>query len=81
MRLGLAMPDINDRISAFRYKDFRIANYEMECSAIYGLSALLGHRAATVCVIIANRLAGTYSKDYKKQVKLLIEYVLARLSR
>lgn len=81
VRLGLAMPDINDRISAFKYNDFRIANYEMECSAIYGLSALLGHRAATVCVIIANRLAGTYSKDYKKQVKLLIEYVLARLSR
>ena len=53
----------------------------MECSAIYGLSALLGHKAVTVCVIIANRLAGNYSKDYKKQVTLLIEYVLDSLAK
>jgi uridine phosphorylase len=81
VRLPLAMPDINEKITAFRLGDKRVTNYEMECSAIYGLSALLGHRAATVCVIIANRLAGTYSQDYKLQVKLLIEYVLNGLSR
>jgi len=81
MRLPLAMPDINEKITAFSFGQRRVTNYEMECSAIYGLSALLGHRAATVCVIIANRLAGTYSEDYKKQVKLLVEYVLNSLSR
>lgn len=81
IRLGLAMPDINERITAFRHGEQRICNYEMECSAIYGLSALLGHKAATVCVIIANRLAGNYSKDYKKQVTLLIEYVLDSLAK
>ncbi|ASB50070.1 nucleoside phosphorylase [Alkalitalea saponilacus] len=81
IRLPLAMKDINERITAFRYNDFRITNYEMECSAIYGLSALLGHQAATVCAIIANRLAGTYSKDYKVVVNRLIEYVLNALAK
>ncbi|GAO30922.1 nucleoside phosphorylase [Geofilum rubicundum] len=81
VRLPIAMPDINEKITAFSWADRRVTNYEMECSAIYGLSALLGHQAATVCVIIANRLAGTYSKDYKQQVKLLVEYVLNNLNR
>lgn len=81
VRLPLSMPEINEKITAFRLGDKRVTNYEMECSAIYGLSALLGHQAATVCVIIANRLAGTYSQDYKKQVKLLVGYVLNSLSR
>jgi uridine phosphorylase len=81
VRLPIAMPDINEKITAFSWADQRVTNYEMECSAIYGLSALLGHQAATVCVIIANRLAGTYSQDYKQQVKLLVEYVLDRLNR
>ncbi|TCO08898.1 nucleoside phosphorylase [Natronoflexus pectinivorans] len=81
IRLPLAMSDINERITAFRYEDYRITNYEMECSAIYGLSALLGHQSATVCAIIANRLAGTYSKDYKVVVNRLIEYVLNALAK
>lgn len=81
IRLPLAMPGINDRISEFRFNNLRITNYEMECSAIYGLSALLGHKAATVCAIIANRMAGEYSKDYKKVVKELIEYVLTALTK
>lgn len=80
IRLGLADQDINSKINAFRYNDYRVTNYEMECSAIYGLSALMGHRAATVCVIIANRLAGTYSKDYKTVVKELVHYVLNQLT-
>jgi len=81
LRLDLADPDINDKITNFRYKDLRITNYEMECSAIYGLSALLGHNAATVCVIIANRLAGTASKNYKPVMKQLIKYVLNKLTK
>jgi uridine phosphorylase len=81
IRLNLAMPVINEQISSFRYNNQRITNYEMECSAIYGLSALLGHQAATVCAIIANRLAGTYSKDYKSVVTELIKYVLISLSK
>lgn len=81
IRLPLRMHHLNESITSFRFGDTRITNFEMECSAIYGLSAMLGHRAATVCAIIANRLAGTYSKDYKKVIVDLIEYVLKSLSK
>ncbi len=81
LRLKLQDSDINEKLSAFRYQEERITNYEMECSAIYGLSRLMGHHAATVCAIIANRKAGAYSKDYKPVIKSLIQYVLDRLSQ
>ncbi len=81
IRLPLRMPGLNESITSFRFGNARITNFEMECSAIYGLSALLGHKSATVCAIIANRLAGTYSKDYKKVIQELIEYTLASLSK
>lgn len=79
VRLPLASPNLNERITAFRFNGRRVTNYEMECSCIYGLSLLLGHKAATVCAIIANRLAGQYSKDYKPVVKALVEHVLNNL--
>ncbi|WP_075601731.1 nucleoside phosphorylase [Saccharicrinis aurantiacus] len=81
IRLPLADADINEKISNFRFDDERITNYEMECSAIYGLSKLLGHNAATVCAIIANRKAGTYSKDYKPVIFDLIKKVLDSLAQ
>lgn len=81
IRLPLADADINEKISAFRYDNYRVTNYEMECSAIYGLSKLLGHKAATVCAIIANRKAGKYSKDYKPVVKSLVQHVLTSLTQ
>ncbi len=79
IRLGLVDSDINEKISNFTHNNYRITNYEMECSAIYGLSKLLGHKAATVCAIIANRKAGEYSKDYKPVIKDLIQKVLNSL--
>ncbi|GAF02249.1 nucleoside phosphorylase [Saccharicrinis fermentans] len=79
LRLGIQDVDINEKISTFKYEQYKITNYEMECSAIYGLSKLLGHQAATVCAIIANRQAGEYSKDYKPVIKHLIEKVLDSL--
>lgn len=81
IRLDLADPDINSKISAFRYGERKITNYEMECSAIYGLSKLLGHNAATVCAIIANRKAGNSNADYKPSVQALVEHVLNSLSK
>jgi uridine phosphorylase len=81
LRLPLRMPKLNGAITSFRYGDLRITNFEMECSAIYGLSAMLGHKSVTVCVIIANRLSGTFSKDYQTVIKELIEYVLKSLSK
>lgn len=79
LRLDLLDADLNNKITDFTYNGLKITNFEMECSAIYGLSALMGHQAATVCAIIANRLAGRYSKDYKSVVKKLVEVVLKRL--
>lgn len=80
LRLPLVDKDLNDKIEAFDYQGQKITNYEMESSAIYGLSKLLGHNAITLCVIIANRASKTYSKDYKPVVKILIKNVLDRLS-
>lgn len=80
VRLNTANPDLNEKISNFEYKGKRITNFEMECSAIYGLSALLGHNAVTICVIIANRIAGKFSKDYNIPMKKLIEHILDSLS-
>ncbi|MFP4024824.1 MAG: nucleoside phosphorylase [Thiohalospira sp.] len=80
LRLPIIDPEINDKIETFEFENQKITNYEMESSAIYGLSKLLGHNAITLCAIIANRASKTYSKDYKPVVKKLIKTVLDRLS-
>ena len=79
LRLPIADPEINNKITAFRYNDMKITNYEMESSAIYGLSKLMGHNAVTVCNIIANRIRGEYSSNYKIAVEQLIKTILDRL--
>ena len=79
LRLPIQDMDINEKITAFDYQGMKITNYEMECSAIYGLSKLLNHNAVTVCNIIANRISKQYSNDYKKSVKELILKVLERI--
>lgn len=80
LRLPLRDADLNDKISKFEFQGKKITNYEMESSAIYGLSKALGHNALTICNIIANRIRREYSKDYKPAVKSLIETVLNRLA-
>jgi uridine phosphorylase len=80
LRLPLVDDKLNEKISSFWYNDLRINNFEMESSAIYGLSRLLGHEALTVCVVIANRIRKEYSKNYKKAVEKLVLNVLNRLS-
>ncbi|OFX88904.1 MAG: phosphorylase [Bacteroidetes bacterium GWF2_33_16] len=79
LRLPILMENINDKIEAFEHKGQKITNYEMESSAIYGLSGLLGHNAITLCAIIANRATKEFSKDYKPTIKKLIQYVLDKL--
>ena len=79
LRLPIADPEINNKITAFRYNDMKITNYEMESSAIYGLSKLMGHNAVTVCNIIANRIRGEYSSNYKIAVEQLTKTILDRL--
>lgn len=80
LRLPLAVPDLNETLTSFNSHGKRITNFEMETSALYGLSNMLGHNACTVCAIIANRIAKKYSKDYKVTVEKLIDVVLERLT-
>lgn len=80
LRLRPWASDLNERLSSFEHAGHRITNFEMETSALYGLSASLGHHACTVCAIIANRFKKEYSKDYKKTVDLLIKDLLQKLT-
>ena len=79
LRCELAVPDINTRITDFRYEGQRITNYEMEGSAIAGLSLLMGHRAMTVCCVIAQRKVEAANTDYKPRIRQLVETVLQRI--
>ena len=81
LRLPLAMPSINDRITEFRYGEYKVTNYEMESAAITGLCNLLGHHAATICLIIANRINGDASADYHGYMAKLIRYTLDKLTK
>lgn len=80
LRIPLAFPHLNEQIESFRYKGLRITNFEMESSAIYGLSKLLGHHALTVCLIIANRVSLTANENYRDEMKRLIKLVLNKLT-
>ncbi|MFV0530394.1 MAG: nucleoside phosphorylase [Flavobacteriales bacterium] len=71
---------LNDKISSFRYNDLKINNMEMETSAIYGLSKLLGHKACSMNCIIANRATQTFSHDPYASVEKMIEYTLNKMS-
>ncbi len=81
LRLNIHDPKINDKITSFSYNNYKITNYEMESSALFGLSQMLGHEAVTICVIIANRITKTYSKDYHPAVEQLIEYTLNKVTQ
>lgn len=80
LRLNTIDNSLNDKITAFEFEGRKITNYEMESSAIAGLSLLLGHNAITVCSIIANRIRKEYSQNYKLAVDKLIKTILDRIS-
>ena len=65
LRLETFDNEINNKLAEFSYMGRTISNYEMESSAIYGLSALLGHKALTICLVIGNRVTGEFVQDYK----------------
>jgi len=79
LRLPLQDENINKKIDNFSYNNHRITNLEMETSAIYGLSKLLGHNACSMNAILANRANGTFSKNPSKVVEDLITYTLQKL--
>ena len=80
LRLDTADNDLNDKIHTFSYNDRKITNYEMESSALYGLSKMLGHEATTVCLIIANRITKNSIVDYHPYMKELVLDVLNKVT-
>ena len=80
LRLPLAEKMLNKKIESFKYKDGHVVtNYEMESSALAGLAKLMGHKAMTVCMIIANRVAHNADSNYKDSIGDLIKTVLNRI--
>jgi len=79
LRIDLADMQLNDKIEKFRYGKYKITNYEMEGSAIAGLAKLMGHKAMTVCCIIANRRVEAANTDYKPYIEKLVTTVLERI--
>ena len=79
LRLPLANPQLNSRIESFRFNGRKITNYEMESAPLQGLSRLMGHRAMTVCSIIANRMRHDATPNYKTAISDLIATVLERI--
>ena len=80
LRLPIQDPDLNQKIDSFDHKGIRITNLEMETSAIYGLSKLLGHHACSINAILANRANGEFSKNPELVVNNLIQYTLDKLA-
>ena len=79
LRLPLANPDLNERIEHFRHDGRKVTNYEMESAPLQGLGRLMGHRAMTVCSIIANRMNTDANPNYKTAVHDLVGTVLDRI--
>ena len=80
LRLGIRNPELIDRLTQFRFGQYRITNFEMETSAIYGLGRLLGHHCLSLNAIIANRIAKEFTKDAHTLVDGLIKKVLETIS-
>jgi uridine phosphorylase len=79
LRLGIQDNKLNSKMDNFFFGETRITNFEMETSAIYGLSSLLGHQALSLNAIVANRANGTFSSDPYKAVDELIQYALNKI--
>ena len=79
LRVPLADPTANDKIMSFRHGDLCFTNFEMESSALAGLAKLMGHKAMTCCMVVANRVAGKANPNYKNSSDSLISLVLERI--
>lgn len=79
LRLPLADPQLNEKIESFELNNLRITNFEMESSAVAGLSRLMGHHAMTCCMVLANRRAKNVNLSYKNTIADLIKIVLDRI--
>jgi uridine phosphorylase len=79
LRLESFDNEINEKLSGFVFRGRAVCNYEMESSALYGLSALLGHKALSICMVLANRVTGEFLQDYKPLMKDLAIKILKKL--
>lgn len=79
IRLRIEDPEQNEKVESFVYDGLRICNFEMESSALAGLASLLGHRAMTCCMVIANRYSQNMNTEYKNSIDSLISLVLQRI--
>ena len=79
LRAPIADPEQNEKVETFEYDGMKICNFEMESSALAGLASLLGHRAMTCCMVIANRYAQKMNTEYKNSIDTLIQLVLDRI--
>ena len=79
IRTPIADPKQNEKVKAFEYEGMKVCNFEMESSALSGLASLLGHRAMTCCLVIANRYTTEMNTDYKNSIDTLIQKVLDRI--
>ena len=80
LRMGLANPQLIDRLTNFSSGQHRISNFEMETSAIYGMGKILGHHCLSLSAIVANRISKEFSKDGNKAVENLIKKTLNIIS-
>lgn len=81
LRLRTHIGNINDSLSAFSHKNTKILNYEMEAAAVFGLARLMGHEAAAICLIVANRMQKNLNEQYREKMRELIYYVLQRITK
>ena len=80
LRMLLAYPENNRKMEAFNYQGWRVCNFEMESSALYGLGKMMGHNCLTLCAVVANRVTEKFATDYHPYIKKLVLNTLERLS-
>jgi uridine phosphorylase len=80
LRLRTSFPGMLDAMAKFSYMNHRIVNFEMETASLYGLGAMLGHQVASICVLLANRATGEYTRTMQDDEKKLISYVLEKMT-
>lgn len=80
LRAELQDSSLNDKLTSFEYKNYKITNLEMETATMYGLSKLLGHRALSLNAIIANRATGDFTQNAKRTIDALIQYTLGKIT-
>lgn len=81
LRMELTYPENNSKIEAFSYQGWKVCNFEMESSALYGLGKMMGHQCLTICAVIANRVSEKFCVDYHPYIKKLVQTTLDRLAK